>query len=111
MAHVSRKTNSSNRLTSFRLGGRQASKLVEEEEQRPDLGFGTRFNDTKVRLLNKDGSFNVRHVNASFLAELNLFHRLIVMPWPKFFGMVILAFVLTNFIFAGVYFASFKKRT
>ena len=35
-------------------------KLVEAEENRRDLGFGTQLHNSNTRLLNRDGSFNVK---------------------------------------------------
>ncbi|WP_128547733.1 ion channel [Larkinella soli] len=87
-----------------RLGTKRSSTLVEQEEKRPDLGFGTRLNGSYSRMVNKDGSFNVRRINGSFLAHLNLYHRLITMSWPKFFLTVAAAFFVVNILFANVYY-------
>jgi len=85
------------------LGGKRSSILVEQEEKRPDLGFGTRFNHTNTRLVNKDGSFNVRRTHGSLWARLNLFHRLIVLPWSHFLLLILISFLVANLLFALIY--------
>ncbi|MCY7351112.1 MAG: potassium transporter [Cytophagaceae bacterium] len=77
--------------------------LLENEEKRLDLGFGKQITDQTTRLINPDGSFNVRRVNQSFFSRLNLYHRLITMSWRTFILLILGAFFVTNFIFAGLY--------
>jgi len=91
--------------SAFHLNTKASSKLAEQEGKRPDLGFGTQINNHNTRLINKDGSFNVRRINGSFAARLNLYHRLIVMSWPKFFGCVLGAFLVANCLFASLYYS------
>ena len=77
--------------------------LVENEEKRLDLGFGKQIVDETTRLVNPDGSFNVRRVNQSFAGRLNLYHRLITTSWFHFLLLVIAVFLLTNLLFAGLF--------
>lgn len=77
--------------------------LVEAEENRKDLGFGTQVHDLNTRLLNRDGSFNVKRSGGTFWSRLNIFNRLVVCSWGKFFTVVISFYLLLNFIFAGIY--------
>ncbi|GAA4414735.1 ion channel [Nibrella viscosa] len=93
-----------------RPGGQHNSTLVEQEEKRQDLGFGTRINDSYSRLINKDGSFNVNRVNEPFWHRLNLYHRLITMPWPKFYLLVVAAYITTNALFACLYLLAGKEH-
>ena len=93
--------NSSTRSLSSRRGGE--SQLVEQEEKRQDLGFGTKINDTYSRLINKDGSFNIKRINGSFWARLNLYNRLITMRWSQFLAWVVVFYLVINLLFAGVY--------
>lgn len=79
------------------------SQLVQQEEQRQDLGFGTKLNDSYGRLINKDGSFNISRINESFWDRLNLYNRLITMGWVQFLGWVLLFYLVVNIIFAGIY--------
>jgi inward rectifier potassium channel len=78
-------------------------KLVEAEENRRDLGFGTQVHNSKTRLLNSDGSFNVRREGVAFWSRLNIFNRLIVCSWGRFFLLVISFYLTLNFIFAAIY--------
>ena len=78
-------------------------KLVEAEENRKDLGFGTQVHDPDTRLLNRDGSFNVKRSGGTFWSRLNLFNRLVVCSWGRFFAVVVSFYLILNFIFAGIY--------
>ena len=79
------------------------SKLLEKEEERRDLGFGTRITNDSGRLINSDGSFNARRVNVSFWAWLDIFHRLTVLSWPRFFLVVFLIYFVVNCFFSLLY--------
>lgn len=78
-------------------------KLVEAEEKRRDLGFGTQINDPDTRLLNRDGSFNVKREGVSFWSRLNIFNRLMVCSWRRFFELIASFYLVLNLIFAGIY--------
>lgn len=79
--------------------------LVENEEKRLDLGFGKQIVDETTRLVNPDGSFNVRRVNQSFYGWLNPYHRFITTTWGHFMLVVMAGFIVANFLFAGLYVA------
>lgn len=79
------------------------SRLVEQEEKRQDLGFGTKINDSSSRLINKDGSFNITRTNEAFRDRVNLYNRLITMGWAKFLGLVLLSYITENLLFATFY--------
>ena len=85
------------------LSNSRKDKLFEAEQKRRDLGFGTQINDPDTRLLNRDGSFNVRRDGGSFWSRLNLFHRLISCSWGRFLWLIVAFYVTLNFIFAGIY--------
>lgn len=57
------------------------------------------------RFLNKDGSFNVRRRGLPFWSSLSVYHELLVLSWPVFFGLTALAYLLLNALFAALYFA------
>ncbi len=73
------------------------------EETFKDLGFGTRIVDPKTRLLNRDGTFNVKRRGLSFFRGLHLYHVLISISTFRFIGIVFLAYFLINCLFAGIY--------
>lgn len=78
--------------------------LVEKEQQRQDLGFGTNTIHTNTRMIRSDGTINVRRIGQSFEAKLNLYHRLITMHWLALVAVVFLSYLFINFFFAGIYY-------
>jgi inward rectifier potassium channel len=74
-------------------------------QQAPELGYGTRAGKAHQRLVNPDGSFNVRRRGERKLTVSDLYHTLISISWLKFFGILIGSFIVVNFIFAGIYYA------
>ncbi|MFN8352903.1 MAG: ion channel [Spirosomataceae bacterium] len=79
-------------------------RLVEQEERRIDIGFGKQITDPTTRLVNPDGSFNVRRVNNSFWGNANVYHKLITMSWSKFMLVTLILFLIANCLFAGIYY-------
>jgi inward rectifier potassium channel len=77
--------------------------LVEKEKNRQDLGFGTKVTNKTARLVQQDGTFNVKRKGQSFKAWLNIYHRLITMGSIKFAFLVFSFYLIVNFIFAGLY--------
>ena len=73
------------------------------EERDRDLGFGSVVSQQRhLRLLNRDGSFNVMR-RQSRLASVGSYYSLLMMSWPKFIGLVVLFYALTNAVFACLY--------
>ncbi|HVG23994.1 MAG TPA: ion channel [Thermoanaerobaculia bacterium] len=69
-----------------------------------DLGFGSIVaRESRQRLLNRDGTFNVRREGLRFWQSLSAYHYLLTISWPKFFGYVVAAFLCTNAFFAFLY--------
>src|SRR5512147_116132 len=88
----------------------EASPLAERvaSEQREmrdrDLGFGTVVGrDSRQRLLNRDGSFNVVRRGLGALDAWAPYHLLFTMSWPRFFTVVALSYVLFNLAFAAMF--------
>lgn len=76
------------------------------EEDR-DLGFGSVVaGESRQRLLNQDGTFNVQRTGLSFLSSLNLYHTLISMSWTTFIGLTLALYFLSNVVF-GIFYAAF----
>lgn len=79
------------------------------EEDR-DLGFGSVVaGESRQRLLNQDGSFNVQRTGLPFLSSLNLYHTVISMSWKEFIGLTLLLYFLSNVVFGFLY-ASFGAQ-
>ncbi len=67
-------------------------------------GFGSQAQVQGNRLVNKDGSFNVKRDGLPLFNRFNPFHDLILMSWMHF-SLIIFAFYFTvNLIFAFLYF-------
>ena len=71
-----------------------------------DLGFG-KFVSSKSRrrLLNRDGTLNVRRTGLGLFERVSLYHFLLEISWPRFLGLAALSYVLTNAVFAAAYVA------
>jgi inward rectifier potassium channel len=75
-------------------------------EDLKDLGFGTRVaQESGVRLLNRDGTFNTRRRGLPLLRSLSLYHALLTISWPRFYALLVLAYLGVNLLFASAYFA------
>lgn len=83
--------------------GDEAVHATPPEER--DLGFGSVVaRESRQRLLNRDGSFNVERKGLGVLASLSIYHWLLTTTWPRFFGVVAAAYVSLNAAFALGYF-------
>jgi inward rectifier potassium channel len=72
-----------------------------------DLGFGAVVaRESRQRLLNRDGTFNVRREGLRYWESLSAYHYLLTISWPKFLSYVALSYVVTNAIFAALYVAA-----
>jgi inward rectifier potassium channel len=70
-----------------------------------DLGFGSLALRARYRLLNRDGSFNVRRLHEGWFKQLFAYHALVSLSWPKFFALVALWYLGINVVFALCYLA------
>lgn len=83
----------------------EAGVLPEEDER--DLGFGSVVTgQSRERLLNVDGTFNVQRTGMSLITSLNLYHALLSMKWRTFLLLVLLLYFVSNIVFGAMY-ASF----
>jgi len=78
----------------------------EEQARDRDLGFGSVVSrESRQRLLNRDGSFNVIRSGLGFLESFAPYHLLLSISWSGFFGVVIASYVAINLLFAFAYLA------
>ncbi|HEX3555957.1 MAG TPA: ion channel [Thermoanaerobaculia bacterium] len=71
------------------------------EDPNRDLGFGAIVaRESRKRLLNRDGSFNVVREGLSFVQTLSPYQYLLTTSWPRFLGLIILFYLVTNCVFA-----------
>ena len=72
-----------------------------------DLGFGARVaQNSRQRLLNRDGSFNVVRKKLPFLGALSPYHYLLTISWVRFNLLVLCAYLVFNLVFAFAYYAA-----
>jgi inward rectifier potassium channel len=77
-----------------------------QEDLYRDLGFGAVVaRESRKRLLNRDGSFNVVREGLSFLQTLSPYQYLLTTSWPRFLGLIVLFYLATNSFFAVAYVA------
>ncbi|MFL6213097.1 MAG: ion channel [Blastocatellia bacterium] len=78
--------------------------IVNREEESRDLGFGSVVaRESRDRLLNADGSFNVARRGLGFWSTFYPYHALLMMSWSKFLGVVALLYTAINVAFAFAY--------
>ena len=78
-------------------------RTAEEAARDRDLGFGSVVSrDSRARLLNRNGTFNVAR---SGLRWLELFepHELLRISWIKFIGLLVAVYLFLNLLFAGCF--------
>ncbi|MCP4245955.1 MAG: hypothetical protein GY778_02800, partial [bacterium] len=69
-----------------------------------DLGFGSVVADeSRRRLLNRDGSFNVVRRGLGWRGALSLYHSLLTLSWPHFLLLVLAGYLVTHVVFAVLY--------
>jgi inward rectifier potassium channel len=84
------------------------SRVAQLPEQDPnlDLGFGSVVSrEVRTRLLNRDGTFNVRREGLSYWARLSFYHYSLTLSWPRFLFLAAAAYFLANALFALLYVA------
>jgi inward rectifier potassium channel len=71
-----------------------------------DLGFGAVVaRESRKRLVNKDGSFNVVREGLSFFRSLSPYHYLLTTSWPRFLGLLVASYLVVNALFGAAFFA------
>jgi len=70
-----------------------------------DPGLTNQFGGELRRIINKDGTFNVHRKGAGF-RSVNFYLFLIDSTWPRFIGVVLLAYLLVNLLFAFLFIAA-----
>jgi len=69
-----------------------------------DPGLTQKFTAPLRRVINKDGTFNV-HRRGTTWRDINGYLYLISVPWPGFFGCVLVGYLVVNTLFALVYYS------
>jgi len=77
----------------------------EEQARDRDLGFGSVVGrQSRKRLLNRNGTFNVTRAGLGWLEALAP-HELLRIGWPQFIGLVAGVYLLLNVLFAALFVA------
>jgi len=73
--------------------------MTAQEER--DLGFGSVVaRESRKRLLNRDGTFNVERRGLGYFQSLSLYHTALSISWPRFLAAVVSTYLVINIVFA-----------
>src|SRR3979490_2447618 len=78
----------------------------EEQARDRDLGFGSVVSrQSRQRLLNRDGSFNVARTGLGYLESFAPYHQLLTISWGGFLAVVSLLYLVLNLVFSLAFLA------
>lgn len=82
----------------------ESSPSAEESQTQADqdLGFGNAISSRANRLINADGSINVKRVGTSW-RDIHLYNYLIRLSWRKFWIILAAFLIILNLLFASIY--------
>ncbi len=81
------------------------ARVFDPQKESQDLGFGAVVSrQQQLRLLNRDGSFNVQRFPATFWERISSYQSLVTMSWPRFFVLIGVAYFAINLPFAAAYY-------
>jgi len=76
----------------------------QHERLSEDLGLGGKLSErSRVRLLNHDGTFNVRRNDLGPFHPYNAYHTLLSLPVPRLLGLMATFYAVANVVFAALY--------
>lgn len=82
------------------------ARVFDPQKETQDLGFGSVLSkQQQLRLLNRDGSFNVQRFPPTFWERISSYHSLVTMSWRRFFALIGVAYFLINVPFAIAFWA------
>ena len=83
---------------------KRRSPTPDEGDRELELGFGSVVSrNAGRRLLNRDGTFNVRRRGLGFWESIPLYHLLLEMTWPRFIALAGVAYLALTLLFAFAY--------
>jgi inward rectifier potassium channel len=75
-----------------------------QDRLREDFGLGGKLSErSRARLVNRDGTFNVRRNRLGPFHPYNAYHTLLSLPVPRMLVLVGVAYVVANLVFASLY--------
>ncbi len=75
-----------------------------QKSETTEIGFGSKNYNESVRFLNQNGTVNVKRKVSDKHIGFDLYHWLLGISWPQFFGLVFVSYVIVNTMFAVIYF-------
>lgn len=81
------------------------ARVFDPQKESQDLGFGSVLSkQEQLRLLNRDGSFNVRRFAPTFWERISSYQSLVTMSWSRFCLLIGVFYFLINLPFALAYY-------
>jgi inward rectifier potassium channel len=68
-----------------------------------EIGFGSKVYGSRVRMINPDGTTNVRKRGRGWFRPYDIYQKLILMPQTHFAGGVVLVYLIVNLVFSSAY--------
>lgn len=78
--------------------------MIENVNQ--DTGFGERSTDMGGRMVNKDGSYNIRRIGIHVHHRMSNYQNMLTMPRWQFLIVIFLVYLLINCVFTALYWFS-----
>ncbi len=75
--------------------------MIENVNQ--DTGFGERSTDMGGRMVNKDGSYNIRRIGIHVHQRMSNYQHMLTMPRWQFLIVIFLVYLLINCVFTALY--------
>lgn len=75
-----------------------------KQKEVTDLGLSNTLTDKEHRVINRDGSFNIKRKGLPFFESFSVYQWLISMSWLKFCSLILLGYILVNIFFATLYY-------
>lgn len=72
---------------------------LQSQARGDDFGYTNRYDEKTKRVINRDGSFNVKRMGEKRLA----FHTLLTMSWVRFILFIMAYYAVVNLVFAFLY--------
>jgi len=80
-----------------------ANNFIHRLNEYKNSGFGNRPDHQPDRLLNQDGSLNVKKTGLGFFDHFSVFHFLVTTNWFTFNMLIISSYILINIVFGVIY--------
>ena len=69
-----------------------------------NTGFGINSSDYGGRFINKNGRANIEKRGVGLFEKISWYHTMLLLPRWKFFSVIVLFYILSNLLFATIYF-------